>query len=113
MAEPKGLFSIVYTRFGRLAYPEVTAYTIGPTPVQVLKDDADRVQWIAFNTGDYPVFIGWSPDVSPAKGVRIPERGGSFSANWEEDGILPAYGAWAVSPYGTTTVYILEIRLGR
>ena len=112
MTEIKGLFSIVYARFGRLAYPEVASYNIGSTPVQVLKDDADRVQWIAFNTGDYPVFIGWSPDVSPAKGVRIPEKGGSFSANWEEDGILPAYAVWAVAPYGNTTIYILAIRLG-
>ena len=113
MAEIKGLFSIVYARFGRLAYPEVSSFTIGSTPVQILKDDADRVQYIIFNTGDYPVFVGWSPDVSVNKGVRIPERGGSFSANWEEDGILPAYGAWAIAPFGNTTVYVLEIRLGR
>ena len=113
MAEPKGLFSIVYSRFGRLAYPEVSGFTIGSAARQILKDDADRVQYIIFNTGDYPVFVGWSPDVSQTKGVRIPEKGGSFSANWEEDGILPAYGVWAVAPFGNTTVYILEIRLGR
>jgi len=113
VAEPKGLFSIVYSRFGRLAYPEVASYTISSAARQILKDDADRVQYIIFNTGDYPVFVGWSPDVSPQKGVRIPEKGGSFSANWEEDGILPAYAVWAVAPFGNTTVYILEIRLGR
>jgi hypothetical protein len=113
VAETKGLFSIVNSRFGRLAYPEVTSYTIGSAATQVLKDDADRVQYIIFNTGDYPVFIGWSPDVSPQKGVRIPERGGSLSLNWEEDGILPAYSVWAVAPFGNTTVYILEIRLGK
>jgi len=113
VSEIKGLFSIVYARFGRLAYPEVASFTVGPTPVQVLRDDADRVQYIIFNTGDYPVFIGWSPDVSQAKGVRIPEKGGSLSLNWEEDGILPAYGVWAVAPFGNTTIYILAIRLGR
>jgi hypothetical protein len=113
VAEIKGLFSIVYSRFGRLAYPEVTSYTIGSTPAQILLDDADRILYVIFNTGDYPVFVGWSPDVSPQKGVRIPERGGSLSLNWEEDGILPAYAVWTVSPYGTSTVYILEIRLGR
>jgi len=112
MPEVKGLFSIVYARFGRLAYPEVTAYTVGSTPKQILKDDADRIQYIIFNTGDYPVFIGWDGYVSAAKGVRIPEKGGAFSTNWEEDGILPAYGVWAVAPYGDTTVYVVCIKLG-
>jgi len=83
--------------------------SVGTTATLILKNNPNRLAFIIHNLGAYPVFLGFTSDVSITKGARIDPNGGAYSMIWDEDFDATAWAIWAIADGGTSAVYTIEI----
>jgi len=83
-----------------------------PTSVtKILKEDPTRIAVIIINLGGFPLYVGFEPDVSPTKGIRVAQNGGFFTMWWEEDFDLVANAMWAIADGGTVNIYVKVLKI--
>lgn len=85
------------------------AVTVTTTPVEILRNNPERVMWLIVNTGDAEVTFGWGLPLVAGSAIPFGGNGGGASVNVREDFILPIFPAFAVVSAGTGTLYITEV----
>ena len=83
--------------------------TVNTTPTLILRNNPDRIFWMAVNLSGNKGYIGWSTDVGPAKGIPVSPYGGFVSCTLEEDGELVIHEVWAILENAAGTWYVIEI----
>lgn len=85
-----------------------TTVTVGATPTQLLQNNPNRIGVLISNLGSNTIYIGFNSAVSQTTGAAV---GGSnsYGAKWRDDFNTVGYARYAVSPGGSSTVYVAEI----
>ena len=83
--------------------------TVKTTSTEILKNNPDRVFWLAVNLSDNEGYLALSRDVSASKGIRLDANGGFVSMSADVDGEAVAYAVYAINITAQGTWYILEI----
>lgn len=98
----------------RLGYPtrpivNPVTDTVGTTATLILRNNPDRIFWLAVNLSSNKGYIGWDAQVSSTRGIPIAGNGGFVSCTLEEDGELTIHEVWAVLENAAGIFYIVEI----
>ena len=98
----------------RLGYPtrpivNPVTDTVKTTATLILRNNPDRIFWLAVNLSGNKGYIGWDAQVSSTRGIPIAGNGGFVSCTLEEDGELTIHEVWAVLENAQGTFYIVEI----
>jgi len=83
--------------------------TVGTTATEVLRNNPDRIFWLAINLSGNKGYLGWDKDVSSSRGIPIGPNGGYVSCSIEEDGELVIHPVWAINENASGTYYFVEI----
>jgi len=99
------------TRLGFPTRPVINPVTntVATTPTEILRNNPDRIFWLAVNLSDYKGYVGWDREVASTKGIPVPASGGFVSASIEEDGELTIHPVYAINETASGTWYIVEI----
>jgi len=91
------------------AIPNPVTGNIQTTATEILRNNPDRILWLAVNLSAQDGYIGWDREVGPARGIPVPANGGYVIILLEEDGELVTQAVFAISPGGAATWYIVEV----
>jgi hypothetical protein len=83
--------------------------TVGTTATLILRNNPERIFWLAVNLSVNKGYVGWDAQVSSSKGIPIAPSGGYVSCTLEEDGELTIHEVYAVLENASGTFYVLEI----
>ena len=106
-----GAHEISLKRFGfpTRAVENPVTDTVKTTLTEILKNNPDRVFWLAVNLSDNEGYVALSEEVSDTHGIRLDAHGGYASMSAEEDGEAVAYAVYAVNITLEGKWFILEI----
>jgi hypothetical protein len=82
---------------------------VGTTATLILRNNPERIFWLAVNLSSNKGYVGWDAQVSSSKGIPIAPSGGYVSCTLEEDGELTIHEVYAVLENASGTFYVLEI----
>jgi hypothetical protein len=101
-------------RFGRKVKVAINPITntIGTSPIRILYNNPDRFAWIIINLSNFDVYVGWTPDVGPTKGVKLDPNGGNVISLADEDLELTGYEVYARAAASNCSIYVLEVVAG-
>jgi len=83
--------------------------TVGTTPTLILRNNPDRLFWLAVNLSANNGYVGWDTQVSPTRGLFIAGNGGFVSCSIEEDGELVIQEVYGVNLAAQGIWMIVEI----
>jgi len=81
---------------------------VGTTPVEILRNNPDRFQWLVVNLSPNIVYLAFDKRVSTTRGIRLSANGGNASMHARDDGEAVTYPVWAISDVGINPIYVVE-----
>lgn len=84
--------------------------TVGIASSEILKQDPERVFLAVFNLSSNEAYLGFDPNVSASRGIRLASNGGAFSLNARDDLILATRGIHLLGTVPNQDIYILYMR---
>jgi len=108
-----GVYDLIARKLKAYTTSEVNPVTssVGTSVTQILREDPARIAVIIINLGAYPLYVGFDPEVSASRGIRVPANGGHFTMFWEEDFDLVANAMWGIAPDGAVDIYIKVLKI--
>jgi hypothetical protein len=99
-------------RFKGLTFSVVNPVTstVGTSATLILRNNPERVMTLIVNQSSYDGYVGFDAQVASDRGILIPSLGGFMILTVEEDGALVTQEVYAISPGGSGTWYIVEVR---
>jgi len=83
--------------------------TVQTTATLILRNNPDRIFWMAINLSGNRGYVGWDAQVSSTRGLPVSPTGGFISCTLEEDGELTIHEVYALLENAAGTWYIVEI----
>jgi len=91
------------------AVQELMAESVGVTPVQVLTRNPNRIMYLLINISPNTVYMLFSGEVSPTKGILL-DAGGGRVASWvKEDAVATGEEIWVVADGANSNIYGFEV----
>ncbi len=105
------LSEYIEKHFGIKTIPRINpeADTVSTTVVKILKNNPDRIGFLIFNLGDYTVYIAPNNKVTANYGMSLASAGGFINMVAKEDFELVGYEFYAVSPGGSSKIWVMEL----
>ena len=104
---PAGRFAI--NRYGGPTTVVQRTVTLSTTVSHLLRNNARRVAWRAFNLSANDVKLSFSSDVTTSTGVPFPASTGVAEADVELEGELVMAEVHGISTAAATTITVLEV----
>jgi len=112
--EKMSVIKLIQEKFGGRVVPRTSIKTIETgKSVEVVKDNPNRVGLLIQNIGSYSIYMNIENPATVGGGLLLLSNGGTYSINWEEDGILPCKSHHAIASGGNSTVIVIELILIR
>lgn len=92
-------------RFGGELTVETGSGSIGTAAALALDNDGERVQYTFVNLSQNTIYVGFKPDVSANKGIKLGPSGGAIEIDVEADGMLPTLNLYAVADGASSNYY--------
>ncbi len=83
--------------------------TVGTSPTLILQNNPDRLMFLIINLSSSNMYVAFSPDVSPSKGILLSASGGSVSFTVDDDGEAVTREVWAVAGAANSPIYVIEM----
>lgn len=102
---------LVRERFGTSGFPIVnpTVSTLGTTAGQAARQNPNRLGVLFMNLSLNNMFLGFWPDVSSTKGIRLGANGGFYKSVWFEDFEMPAWEWFGIADGAASALLVVEI----
>jgi len=94
----------------KIENPITDTVAASPEVTPLLLPDPGRLNYTLFNLGSTVLYLAFTPDPSPTKGVYVSANGGYFSLDWKEDGILVCYPLYGISS-GEVKVFLVGLKI--
>lgn len=101
-------YEMVRREFGGDTSYNVNVFDVATTPIQILKNNPQRVMVVVQNIGAANVYINFNVNVSSSDGLLLAANGGLISLIVKEDGALVCSEMYAVGD-GTSKLMVLEV----
>lgn len=96
-------------RFEGKTYANETVVTVGTTRLTLVKNNPNRLFWIAINESASDMRLSIDPGVTLTSGWLIPAQGGVISMFWEQDGESVGYEVFVIAPVAACNIRVREI----
>lgn len=83
--------------------------SVGTTAVEILRNNPDRLGFVAINLSINEVYIAPVRDVSATRGIRLNANGGLLTMFYGEDFELVGYAFFALASGVGSTIFVMEI----
>jgi len=102
---------LVRERFGTSGFPTVnpSVSTVAASAGQLVRQNPNRLGLLVMNLSLNNVYVGFWPDVSATKGIRLAANGGFYKTVWFEDFEMPGWEWFAIADAGPSAVVTVEI----
>lgn len=104
---PAGRFGI--SKYGGPTTATLRQVTLGTTVSHLVRNNARRVAWRAFNLSSNDARLSFTADVTTATGVPFPASTGVAEADVEYEGEIVMAEVHAIATAASTTVTVIEI----
>lgn len=108
---PSPLEGVSIERFKGHTFRQENVVSVPATRVTLIRNDPNRLFWIAINEGAADVRLSTDPNLSATSGWLIPAGGGVISMFWEQDGEGVGYEVFAISVAGANNVRVAEVKV--
>lgn len=106
---PSPLEGVTLTRFQGKTYVQEQVITVNNTRSTLLRNNPNRLFWIAINESVNDVRLSNDPNLTATSGWLLSSNGGVISMYWEEDGEGVGYEVYAFGALPGLTVRVREV----
>ena len=109
LIRPRSVYELIEQKLGvtiDFRFGELTS--VGTASAEAARNDPGRVALLMVNLSSNTITVRPVHDATTAQGIRLTANGGCFTANWQDDLILPALRWSAISSGSSSSVFVLE-----
>lgn len=100
---------IVMERFLGETFTQENLYTISNLAFTRIRNDPNRVSWLAINEGANDVRVSFLPNVSATSGWLLAANGGVIGMDWATDGEGASYDIYLIAVGAPDVIRLREV----